>query len=177
MKYVLGIDPSLTGFALAFGTRTGKKHEILELSSKSRGQELTNRLRRYDEFVLRIQEEITERGPELILIEGYSYASRGSVISLGEFGILVRQSLFEVTDNVLEVAPSLLKKFATGKGNAGKSQMVSEITRRYDVTFKTDNEADAFALMQMARIVHGWSKCETKFQEEAVAKLIAGVRS
>lgn len=46
------------------------------------------------------------------------------------------------------INPKVLKKFATGNGNAGKQEMMQAYTQRFNRTPVDDNEADAFWLYQ-----------------------------
>jgi crossover junction endodeoxyribonuclease RuvC len=45
-----------------------------------------------------------------------------------------------------------LKKFAAGKGNAKKQEMLMQMYKRWNVEFTDDNAADSYAL---ARLVSG----------------------
>ncbi|MEE9316105.1 MAG: hypothetical protein V3U97_03245, partial [bacterium] len=45
-----------------------------------------------------------------------------------------------------------LKKFATGKGNAGKPEMIAACKSSYGITPCDDNEADALHLLAWARL-------------------------
>jgi Holliday junction resolvasome RuvABC endonuclease subunit len=44
-----------------------------------------------------------------------------------------------------------IKKFATGKGNAGKPMMIESAKEKYDCSKLTDNEADALHLLHLAK--------------------------
>ena len=46
------------------------------------------------------------------------------------------------------INPKVLKKFATGNGNAGKQEMMQAYTQRFNRTPVDDNEANAFWLYQ-----------------------------
>ena len=72
---------------------------------------------------------------------------------------------------MIECPPALLKKFATGKGNAPKPLVVSELTKRYGRVFRSDDEADAYGLLMLALVVTGQSRAQTKAQSEAAGKL------
>jgi crossover junction endodeoxyribonuclease RuvC len=51
---------------------------------------------------------------------------------------------------VVEVAPALLKKYATGKGNAGKDEVLAAAIRRYPMANITCNDiGDAVVLAAM----------------------------
>jgi Holliday junction resolvasome RuvABC endonuclease subunit len=44
-----------------------------------------------------------------------------------------------------------IKKFATGKGNAGKPMMIQSAQEKYNCADLTDNEADALHLLHLAK--------------------------
>lgn len=48
------------------------------------------------------------------------------------------------------VYPSSLKKWLTGRGNAGKPDMVAAVARRWGYAILDDNHADALALLHFA---------------------------
>jgi crossover junction endodeoxyribonuclease RuvC len=103
------------------------------------------------------------------LIEGYSFGSKGaSVVSLGEFGGILRMYASGIADCTVEVPPTVLKKFITGKGNAKKLDVVSSLSAKYAMTFKSDNQADAFGLAQLGRAVLGYMELTNNTQREAV---------
>lgn len=88
------------------------------------------------------------------VVEGYAYGKdpkRGSqVITLAEIGGLVRYMVWRYTGHpLIVVAPSTLKLFASGHGHAKKEQMLLALYKKYGIEFKTNDEADAFALAQL----------------------------
>ena len=59
-------------------------------------------------------------------------------------------TLLEYGVPVVEVTPSGLKKYATGKGNADKDTVLLAVARRFpDVEIRNNNEADALVLAAM----------------------------
>ncbi len=91
-------------------------------------------------------------GADLVLLEGYSYGSKGrAVINIAEMGGVVRLALFEAGLTVVELAPPTLKKLATGKGNAGKEMVLAEAIRRLGYEGSSNNESDAMWLREAAR--------------------------
>lgn len=100
-----------------------------------------------------IRSEIMEsaEAANLVLIEGYSYGSVNSQAhSLGELGGVVRVALYEDGIPYLVVSPSEIKKYATGKGNASKDAVLQQAVHRSGRTFGSNDEADAWWLLQMA---------------------------
>ena len=66
----------------------------------------------------------------------------------------------------LQVSPSQLKKYITGKGRAEKNQILLHTYKRWGVEFANDNAADSFGL---AKIAAGEAK--NKAQEEVLKAL------
>lgn len=92
---------------------------------------------------------------DLVVIEGYSFASKGrAVVSLGELGGTVRLHLHQNGVPYAEIPPSCRAKLATGKGNAGKDEVLAAAIRRLGYAGHDHNEADALWLMQAAQ--HGF---------------------
>jgi Holliday junction resolvasome RuvABC endonuclease subunit len=90
-------------------------------------------------------------GVDLVVIEGYSYRSKGSaVINIGELGGVVRLMLYESKVRVVEVPPASLKLYATGKGNAPKDLVLVECVKRLGYTGADNNIADAMWMRAMA---------------------------
>jgi crossover junction endodeoxyribonuclease RuvC len=60
--------------------------------------------------------------PDVVVIEGYANHSPGSIalIRAAEIGGYIRAKLTRAGVPVVDVAPAVLKKYATGKGNAAK---------------------------------------------------------
>lgn len=88
-----------------------------------------------------------------VVIEGYSFASNMAYARAGaELGGIVRYHLAKRHNQIpLEVPPSTLKKFLTGKGGADKNQVLKEIYKRYHVDLPDDNMADAFGLAKFGQ--------------------------
>lgn len=90
------------------------------------------------------------RQADLVVIEGYSYGSHSShAHELGELGGVIRFDLHQARIPYVDIPPALLKKFATGKGNAGKDQMVATAAREGCVA-DNNNAIDAWWLRQLA---------------------------
>lgn len=171
---VLAIDPSLAGTAYAFA-RPGRPVE-LERIKTSPASSVRARLARYEQISTPIVEVARLHEPVLCLIEGYSFASAGGQVSgrahdRAELGGVLRWRLRDHVREFVEVAPSTLKKFTTGKGNAKKPEVVSVASRRWNQTFRTDDEADAYALCMLGLALVGAVIPDNKAQREVVEKL------
>lgn len=155
---VVGVDLSLTatGVADALGAHTFRS----ACSGWERVDELLT-------FVWRLT-----RACDLIVIEGYSFGSRASQAhALGELGGIVRFELWKDEDAYADVPPTVLKKFATGKGNAPKDAvLVAAVRAGFDGD--DNNAADAWWLRQMGLYRLGCADVPaTAYRDEAVAKV------
>lgn len=109
---------------------------------------------------------------DLVVLEGYAFARPNQAHQLGELGGVVRLALFEAGIRWLAVPPAVLKKFATGRGNAKKAEVLTEAVRRLHYGGSNDNEADALWLLHMARVYYGLvPPAVPKVQQEALVKI------
>lgn len=161
IESVVGIDASLSHTvvcAAVFKDPEPGGYEWCESGNKIPADEIRERLVRYGTIVEPIIAFLTPLNPKLILIEGYSFASKGRAThSLAEFGGVFRMNLALALPEaiLLDVAPTRLKKFITGKGNASKAEMVSTLAKKRRITFESDDHADAYALCILAECVKG----------------------
>lgn len=169
---VMGIDPSLTGFAMVImGDDCYERKEISTTSSKW-GKTVRGRIARYRHLLGSCLEFAEKYDVSQFFVEGYSFASRGqAVITLAEFGGVLRDRLLWRNNLVLEIAPTMLKKFATGKGNANKILVLQEIAKRYGIFFDSDNLGDAYIAAKIGRILIGKEAVSNLLQSSVIDKL------
>jgi Holliday junction resolvasome RuvABC endonuclease subunit len=142
---VLGLDLSLTstGCAKAWGgVLLAEAPETFTIRSGLAG------FRRLEAVITRLGAVVSEFDPDLIMVEGPSLHSTGSHYHEGA-GLWwnVTYRLWKSKRPMVIMAPSVLKKFATGRGNADKIAMCgAAITRfgRPDLT--QPDEVDALWL-------------------------------
>lgn len=163
-RVAVGIDPSLTGCAVAV-RGAGPEADLHEHGSKPLGKSCLARARRYVPLAAAVAAHVPEGA--VVFIEGYAFNKKHASEATAEFGWELRQQLLTRASVVVEVSGSTLKKFAAGKGNAPKAAVASHLTRRYGQAFATDNEADAFGLLVLGECALGLREPETKQQREA----------
>ena len=178
MSLIIGIDPSLTSTGIVV-LRDGKVE--LAVTTKNKPELGTiDRVRLIYERIVCVAENLTDgekwQAPDLIVIEGFSYGSKGrSVFDIAYLGWRIREELewLKEQDNIpwLEVPPSQLKKFATGQGNANKEIILQQVYKRWGVEFSDNNQADAYVLAQIGRAYLGETDDLTAFQLEVIANL------
>lgn len=95
--------------------------------------------------------------PKFVAIERYAYVRNiGAFITLVEVGTMIRSVCYTLNLPWVEVPPTVLKKWTTGKGNAKKEQMAAAVTERWHYKSHSHDIVDAFALAQMAQL--GWDE-------------------
>ena len=160
----LGLDLSLTSTGYSINGQTGV------ISTKHKGAE---RLSRVSNIIVDL---IMDNPIDAVIIEGYSFASRNSQAhSIGELGGAVRMKIWERGVLYVDVPPTCRAKFATGKGNAGKTEVISAISSKTGLVFSgagADDECDAWILEQMGLTHVGEStQYWTKEQLDALTKV------
>ena len=90
-------------------------------------------------------------GAEVVAVEGLAFGARGqAMLDLAGLGWVVRLALAEAGVRFVDIPPSTLKKFATGKGNAAKPEMLAAAIRRLGYEGHQADEVDALWLLQAA---------------------------
>jgi crossover junction endodeoxyribonuclease RuvC len=149
---IVALDLSLNSTGVATTAHALDDVETWVLKTKLTGMERLAWLR------LRITEIATGPWEEasVVVLEGYSFGSQGrAVFQIGEAGGVVRLALHDLGIPVVEIAPSALKKYATGSGNAPKDAVLQAAVIRSGHIFQTNDCADAWWLHQMASAHYG----------------------
>lgn len=77
-----------------------------------------------------------EHDTTVTYIEGYSMGSKGAVFNIAENTAILKHYLYRVGLTPTEVAPTTVKKFATGKGNAQKEAMYDAFVAKTGLNLK-----------------------------------------
>ena len=141
MPSVIGIDLSLssTGICSPSGS--------FAYQAKTKGMVRLAEIRDGVMLVMAAHED------PVVLVEGYSFSSRNSQShALGELGGVVRLALYESGVPYIDIPPTSRAKFATGKGNASKNEVVSSVSARTGIVWSgkgADDMCDAWVLREM----------------------------
>jgi Holliday junction resolvasome RuvABC endonuclease subunit len=153
----IGIDQSLTGFAVtALNVGRPECYETWVYKSSYRGIKRLVDIRHW------LQSKL-----EWMALQGYEFhdiAMEGMVLksqfanAAGELTATVKLTLWDHFEDTqyehcrtpIQIPPTTVKKYATGKGNAKKQEMLMQIYKRYGVEFNDDNAADSYAIARMA---------------------------
>ncbi len=89
----------------------------------------TNRFAQAYEIALHIAVMVDDHNPDIIAIEGLAFGMRGNVTrDLGGLQFVIIAHLQEVKGKSIEIlAPTTVKKFATGSGRAKKEEMIDSL--------------------------------------------------
>ena len=154
----IGIDQSLTGFALTILSNNDPTQYVTWVyRSPYFGIERLADIRQWLTDNLGYAEEHWVIND--IAMEGTVLASHAALV-LGELSATVRLAIFDFFEEEddrrfpLKVPPMTLKKYAAGKGNAKKQEMLLQIFKRWGIEFNDDNAADAYALARLAAESH-----------------------
>lgn len=71
-----------------------------------------------------------------VAIEGYAFGAVGRVFQIAENGGLLKHKLWQNNIPVDQFPPTMIKKFATGKGNANKEAMIEAFEKENNVDIR-----------------------------------------
>lgn len=147
MRYV-GIDPSLTrtGLCIIDGDNIFTTH-LKSDAKKGMYQRQRHLTTKVVEYLKR---------DDVVILEDFGVSARfapsGKFVERIELCGMIKLTAPSVTRLPwLSIAPTMLKSFATGKASSHKSEVQSEVKRRWGVETICDDEADAFVLARYAK--------------------------
>ena len=160
-KKIIGIDYSLTSPAICitdssfkfetseFFFLTNKKKLIGKISDNIYGfehEEYIDPIERFSNISNWVLSRLPKSEIDNVFIEGYSFGSKGQgIFQIAEnCGILKYKILYEQKLKYRTVVPSVVKKKATGKGNADKEKMYEQ--------FKKDHKVDLMKMFDMQKL-------------------------
>lgn len=94
-------------------------------------------------FRSKLKEVVELENINLIVYERVAGQHANSIIHASKMVAIIETFCEEIGINYKAVSAGEVKKFATGKGNAGKPQMIEAARLKYGYTGNNDNEADA----------------------------------
>ena len=167
---VMGVDTSTkTGYVILDDVGDIVKVGVVHYKPMS------NRYARFAHYSRDIAALVDAYGVDLVVIEGYAYAGKFNNALQYELGACIRMRLYQDEVPFVEVAPTSLKKFVTGKGNCKKDLMLLEVYKRWDFDTSDDNEADAYGLAQMGRAIKGHDVGLPAVNLTALEKVLSGL--
>jgi len=124
--------------------------QVFRLDRKS--QKMQKHKQFIEEFLYNEQADLYKllKGAELVIFEK-PFNIQGYGTQLYELLGILKYVLVLNSVPYVDVPQSTLKKFATGKGNALKSEMVKQAYKEYGIDVGTEDEVDAFFLALIGR--------------------------
>lgn len=144
---VVGVDLSLTstGLARITWTEQSPRVEVQRLKTKLKGFE------RLD-FIVDVVHQWTA-GVELVVVEGLAFAAHDTGRQGAGLHWMVRYGLWKDTVPTAVCPPTVRAKYACGKGNGGKDEVLSWVIRRYGIPLEVpvdgNDVADALTMAAM----------------------------
>ena len=169
-----GIDPSLTQTGLVVINQDGRRVKQGDFGTKS-NMPMYDRLYKIAGFVGEI---VTDYHLDIMVgIESPSYHSRNtrSLVDLGGlYWAITMRLVYGLLIKPIPVAPTAVKKYASGKGNM-KSSDIRLLLMRQGKEFSSEDTCVAYCIAQMMRSKHfmqtGREIALTKYQIETLEKL------
>lgn len=111
---------------------------------------------------------------DLVVLEGFAYGRAHQAHQMGGLGYIVRLVLQDHRFKWIEVAPSALKKFVSGSGNANKDVMLKNVYKRFGFDTNDNNVADAVGLLYAGLALEGLWKPTTAEQRAVIEQIKGG---
>lgn len=149
IDYVIGLDPSLTGFGVVVKGMDGVLYQSSTIKPKSYGAERLLFIRGGLESIL---SSLPHPKNSVVFCESYGFGIASNIFQLGTLHGVVQTMLYEHEIPMFYVTPTQLKKYVTGKGTSQKSDMKLATYKQWQWEGADDNQVDAYGLAKI-----GWS--------------------
>lgn len=180
---VIGLDLSLTGTGVAaIAVDTAALSTAVHTSPPPATENLTGHVVRHRLLADGIVAQVVAADPILVVVEGLQFSVKMRDSSLTRRGFLwwaVIEGLCSAGVPVMEVTPQQIKQFATGKGNASKSEMVAAYAKAWPDAPMGRNVEDRADAAHAAALGSAWVGVEglpqgmTVVRQKLLAKLPA----
>lgn len=165
-KY-LGLDPSLTSFGVSILDSKGELVSATAVRTKLKGMPRLDLLLNYIIDIYNNNQDIVGTA-----MEGYSYTQNSSSASgLHELGGLLKYTIWKMKKELIIVAPTSVKKFVLGTGQAEKNKMMLGIYKKWGKEFENDDIADSFAIAKISYHYFGKANGLAKHEKEVIELL------
>lgn len=157
---ILAIDQSLneSGFWIAEGM-----NDLIKPNSKLSATEKIVYIRGL------LEDLIAPYNIHTIVMEDYSYGSSGRfTFTAGELGGMIKLFCIDHEIKLIIIAPTLLKKYVCGKGNAKKEQMLLQCYKRFNKEFHNNNLCDAYCLWKFYSDYLEWKESGVGYTKNEV---------
>lgn len=169
----LGIDLSLCNSGVVL-LEDGKIVVQRLIKSKPVGDKPVDELKRIQKIVSEIEDIVSEYNPTISVIENMAFGIQKttSLTQLSALNFFTRAMLADYRVPFFLVAPTTLKKFITGKGNADKEVLMMMVYRDYKEQILDNNLVDGFGLSLIGAAVLDQPVKKLTVPQQEVIKLI-----
>lgn len=166
MTVFVGIDPS-TKTGLVMLNEQGQAYYQQEIILKNGIRSTAKELKDYGKYIVSVLPE-----KSIVCVEGFSFSSKGQGVST-QYGVgfAIRFALASRELMYIEPTPSQVKKFASGKGDTKKENLVLPIFKLWGFEHDSDNVRDAYIMAQMAKSLQKGAELH-KYQREVMDLLM-----
>ncbi len=143
----IGLDLALRTTGLAYGTWNGTRADGI----KTRQLQCPDNLRGVKRLLWwrrELSKWTVKRHPVAVAMEGYAMGAKLRTHQSGELGGVAKVLFQDNNVSFRVVPPATLKKLATGRGNASKSEVLASAIRRLHYAGSSMDEADARWLLE-----------------------------
>lgn len=164
----IGVDPSFTATGIIILNKGELSYEKTTTNLGPKEGPITRTLSIADD----VKKSMIQHKPKIAVIEGFSYGSNSkSIFERAYLNWRIREVFESEMCRWIEIAPSTLKKYATGKGTSSKEEVMIGIFDLWGKTFKDDNKADAFVLAQIGQAIINNKTPMEKHQAEMLKEI------
>jgi len=113
-----------------------KKYEMSFKNVVGDYLEYSNEMQRYDRISSYFLDTMLDNNVTKAYIEGYSMGSKGRVFNIAENTGVLKYRMWNFGIEFDIIAPTTIKKFATGKGNSGKEDLQQQFESESSIDLK-----------------------------------------
>lgn len=176
---IAGLDYSMTSPAICLSDfdfkyenctfsylTTSKKYDIQFDNVTGKLLDYSHSIQRYDLIAIHFLDMMLDCGVQTCYIEGYSMGSKGRVFDIAENTGIFKHTAWKFGINVITVAPTTIKKFATGKGNANKEKMQDAFISETGINLKDKLNMTEKQWNPSSDIIDAYYVCKYAIHEE-----------
>lgn len=177
MKYI-GLDLSFTNTGVYIIDDDMKD---LFFEFKSKPADFSSDIERADHIAELILKEVVPLTNDIavIAIENYfAGAHAQSLIKLAILGTMIRCRLLDNGYSFVSFAPTSIKKFETGSGNAPKDNMLKSVYKKHGFDTNSNNVADACAIAHLGKAYFKYQNGKrdfAKYELDVLNKIATGL--
>jgi crossover junction endodeoxyribonuclease RuvC len=149
--------------SFAKGQINGKEHRTYKIEEQ--------RYNNISTWALEILNEV-----EYVVIEDYSFGSKGRVFHIAENTGLLKHQLWRFNKTFSVAAPTTIKKFATGKGNSDKDAMYDAFFKETQFNLKNVFDQESTA-SPVSDLVDSFYMCKYAFNKLSCSKVNGSLHS